>query len=77
MVMGNWQGLIPRQAVSSSIGMGLQGRKMGKSLRHCQRKAVRVVGERNSGKWGEFVRNWYEIHTNFVGICTKCTVAEL
>ena len=70
-MMGDWQGLILRQGVRSSMGPGLKGHKLRESLAHCQRKALRAVGEANSGKWGKFVRNSYEMGTKLVQISYK------
>ena len=76
LVRGDWQGLILRQGVGSSIGLGLQGRELRKTLEHRQIKALRAVRQRNSGKWGKFVRNWYKIRTNFVQILsTFCGIS--
>ena len=50
LVMGNWHGLVLHQGVGSNIGAGLQKRKLGEILPgHCQKKALRGVGEGNSG----------------------------
>ena len=60
-----WQGLILCQGVGTSIGRGLQERKLGESLLgHGQRMAVRAVGEGSSGKLVKFVRHSYEIDMN-------------
>ena len=61
VVMGDRQGFVLHKGVGSSIGAGLQGRKLGESLRgHGQRKALRAVEEGNGGKLGKFVRISYE-----------------
>ena len=70
LVVGDGEGLVLRQGVGSRIGAGLQGGELRRCLlghgqKNRQRKALRAVRKRNSGKSGIFVRNWYEFRANF------------
>ena len=76
LVVGDWEGLVVGEGVGSGIGAALQAGELGQGLlghgqKKMRRKALRVVRKRNSGNWGTFVRNWYEIRTNFVQIWCK------
>ena len=73
LVVNDGEGLVVGEGVSSGIGAGSKAGELEQGLLgHCQKKmqkkALRAVKKRNSGNWGKFVRNSYEIHTNFVRI---------
>ena len=68
---GRRGGLGSGQVVGSGIGAGLQVGELGQSLlghghKKMQRKALRAMRKRNSGNWGKFVRNSYQIRTKSV-----------
>ena len=72
-MVGDAKGLAVGEGVGGGIGARLQAGELGQSLLgHGQKKmrgkALRAVRKRSSGNWGKFVRNSYEIRTNFVRI---------
>ena len=80
LMLGDGEGVVVGEAVRCGVGARGQGGELHTGwrdslLEHGQKKmrtkALRAVRKQNSGNEGKFVRNSYQIRTNFVRIRTK------